>query len=152
MPSQETDSLLARKIPKGSGSQLHLLAEDEGLKGPCPRRSVASVAHMLSSDREVLGVLGVLRIGESSGSLDALGWVHVEDGGADPDRNRSQPLFMWGSFVPGPAGTIPSAILWSCCCIPLTSDPQVLQCGESSGVLGRLCRVQAEDGCYKVKY
>ena len=98
---------------KGSGSQLRLLAEDEGPKGPCPRSSVASVAHMLSSDREVLGVLGVLRIGESSGSLDTLGWVHVEDGGADPDRNRSQPLFMWGSFVPGPAGTIPSAILWS---------------------------------------
>ena len=33
---------------KWSGSQLCLLAEDEGLKGPCPRSSVASAAHMLS--------------------------------------------------------------------------------------------------------
>ena len=31
-----------------SGSQLCLLSEDEGLEGPCPRSSVASVAHILS--------------------------------------------------------------------------------------------------------
>jgi hypothetical protein len=31
-----------------SGSQFGLLAEDEGLKGPCPRSSVASAAHLLS--------------------------------------------------------------------------------------------------------
>ena len=57
---------------QGSGSQLCLLAEDEGPKGPCPRSSVASVAHVLSSDHEVLGVLGVLQRGESSGALDTL--------------------------------------------------------------------------------
>lgn len=49
----------------GSGSQLHLLAEDEGPKGPCPRTSVASVTHVLSRDHLVLGVLRVLRRGES---------------------------------------------------------------------------------------
>jgi hypothetical protein len=32
----------------GSGSQICLLAEDEGLKGPCPRNFVASVIHVLS--------------------------------------------------------------------------------------------------------
>jgi hypothetical protein len=31
-----------------SGAQIHLLAEVEGPKGPCPRSSVAPVAHMLS--------------------------------------------------------------------------------------------------------
>ena len=68
---------------------------------------------MLSGDQEVLGVLGVLWHGESSGALDALGQVHTEDGGAGPDLNGSQPLVGWGSFVPVPAGTRPSAILWS---------------------------------------
>ena len=53
----------------GSGSQLCLLAEDEGPKGPCPRSSVASAVHMLSSDPKVLGVLGGLRCGDSSGDL-----------------------------------------------------------------------------------
>ena len=43
---------------QGSGSDLHLVAEDEGLKGPCPRSSVASVAQVLSGDHEVLDVLG----------------------------------------------------------------------------------------------
>ena len=59
-----------------SGSQLHLLAEDEGLKRSCPRSS----GHVLPSDLEVLGVLGVLRSGESSGvlgALDALSRIHV---------------------------------------------------------------------------
>jgi hypothetical protein len=37
---------------------------------------------VLSGDQEVLGVLGVLWSGESSSALDALGWVHAEDGGA----------------------------------------------------------------------
>jgi hypothetical protein len=66
---------------QGSVSQLCLLVEDEDPMGPCPRSSVASVAHMLSGDHEVLSVLGVLQYGESSGALDALGWVHGEDGG-----------------------------------------------------------------------
>ena len=66
---------------------------------------------MLSGDHKVLGVLGVLQHGESSGVLDALGRVHTEDGGAGPDPNGSQPLVKWGSFAPVPAGTRPSAIL-----------------------------------------
>ena len=52
-----------------SGSQLCLLAEDEGLKGPCPRSSVASATYVLSRDPKVLGMLGALRCGESSGDL-----------------------------------------------------------------------------------
>ena len=96
-----------------SGFQLCLLAEDEGLKGPCPRSSVASVAHVLSCDHDVLGVLGVLLLGEPSAVLDALGWVHVEDDGAGPYQKVSHPLIWWGSFVPFPASTRPSTVLWS---------------------------------------
>ena len=62
---------------------------------------------MLSGDQEVLGVLGVLWCGESSGTLDALGQVHVEDGGLAPDLNGSQPLVGQGSSVPVPAGIRP---------------------------------------------
>ena len=98
---------------QGSGSQVCLLAKDEGLMGPCPRSSVASITHVLSSDPEVLGVLGVLWRGESSGDLNALRWVHAVDGGAGPDLNGSQPLVRRGSSVPVPAGTRPSSILWS---------------------------------------
>ena len=36
-----------REGSQGSASQLCLLPEDEGPKGPCPRSSVASVAHVL---------------------------------------------------------------------------------------------------------
>jgi hypothetical protein len=43
------------------------------------------IAHVLSGDQEVLGVPGLLHRGESSGALDALGWVHEEDGRAGPD-------------------------------------------------------------------
>ena len=68
---------------------------------------------MLSGDQEVLGVLGVLRCGESSGALDALSWVHAEDGGAGPDLNGSQPLVGLESFAPVFTGTRPSTILWS---------------------------------------
>ena len=68
---------------------------------------------MLSGDQEVLGVLGVLQCGESSGALDARGWVHAEDSGAGPNLSGSQTLVGRGSFVPVPAGTRPSAILWS---------------------------------------
>ena len=68
---------------------------------------------MLSDDHKVLGMLGVLRCGSSSGALDALGLVHGEDGRAAPDLNGSQPLVGWGSSVPVPAGTRPPAILWS---------------------------------------
>jgi hypothetical protein len=41
-----------------SGAQICLLSEDEGLKGPCPRSSVASVAHVLSSSDWSLRDLG----------------------------------------------------------------------------------------------
>ena len=68
---------------------------------------------MLSGDHEVLGVLGVLRRRLSSVALYALGWVHTEDGRAGPDLSGSQPLVRRGSFVPIPACTRPSAILWS---------------------------------------
>ena len=65
---------------------------------------------MLSGDQEVLGVLGVLRHGESSGVLEAL---CAEDGGTGHNLNGSQPLVGRGSFVSVPAGTRPSVILWS---------------------------------------
>ena len=68
---------------------------------------------MLSRDHEVLGVLGVLRRGESSGALGGPWWVQEEDGGAGPDLNGSHPLVRRGSFVPVPAGTRHSKILWS---------------------------------------
>ena len=68
---------------------------------------------MLSGDQEVMGVLGILQHGKSSGALDALGGVYAEDGKADPNLNGFQPLVGWGSFVPVPAGTRPSTILWS---------------------------------------
>jgi hypothetical protein len=118
-----------------SGSQLHLLAEDEGPIGPWPRSSVVSITHMLSGDQEVLVVPKSWGPeGESTGALDALGRVHAEDGGAVPDLNGSQPLVRHGSFVPVPAGTRPSTILWSWCCVPLTSDPKVIprSCGMES--------------------
>ena len=66
---------------------------------------------MLLGDQEVLGVLGVLRCGESSGALDALSWVHAEDGRASPNLNGSQPLVWQGSVVSVLAFTRPSAIL-----------------------------------------
>jgi hypothetical protein len=66
---------------------------------------------VLSGDQEVLGVLGVLRRGESSAVLDALGQVHTEDGGAGPNLNGSQPLVRRGSSVPVPAGTRSSSNL-----------------------------------------
>ena len=100
---------------------------------------------MLSSDPKVLGVLGSLRNGESSGALDALGQVHTEDGGAGPDLNGSQPLVGRGSFAPVHVGTRPSGILWNRCCVPLTSDPKILgvlehlQHGESFGNCGTVC-------------
>ena len=72
------------------------------------------MAHVLSGNQEVLGVLGVLWYGESSGALrDVLRRVPTEDGRAGPDLNGSQPLVEWGSSVPVPAGTRPSTILWS---------------------------------------
>ena len=47
---------------------------------------------MLSGDHKVLGVLGFLQHGESSGALEALSRVHAEDGRASYDLNGSQPL------------------------------------------------------------
>ena len=83
---------------EGSRSQFCLLAEDEGPKGPCPRSSVASIAHVFSSDPEVLGVLGVLRRGESSGDPGAFCWVHEEDGRAGAEKGRNPSL--WSGGVP----------------------------------------------------
>jgi hypothetical protein len=37
-----------REGVQGYGFQLCLMAEDENPKGPCPRSSIASAAHMLS--------------------------------------------------------------------------------------------------------
>ena len=90
-------------------SELCFLAEDEGPKGPCPR---SSVAHVLSSGHKVLGVLGVLWCGESSGALGALCQDQTEDVGAGPNQNEFQPLVERG-FFDLPAGTRPSRILWS---------------------------------------
>jgi hypothetical protein len=75
-------------------------------------------------------------------------------GMAGPDRKESQPLVGWGSFVPVPASTRPSGILWSWCWVPLTCDPEVLcvlevlWSGESSGALGALRWVHTEDHRY----
>lgn len=60
----------SKDCTQGSGSQLHLLAEDEVPKGPCLRSSVASAANVLLRDPKVLGVLGGMRHGESSGDLE----------------------------------------------------------------------------------
>jgi hypothetical protein len=101
---------------QGSGSQLCLLAEDEGPKEPCPRSSVASVADILSSDHKVLVVLGVLRCEESSGDWMPLmpsAWFTGKMVRRAPYQNRSQPLVGSNSFVPVPAGTRPLSILWS---------------------------------------
>jgi hypothetical protein len=76
-------------------------------------RDPVQEALLLSSAKAVLSVLGVLWHGESSGGLGALSWVHAEDGEARPNWNGSQPLVRQGSFVPVPAGTRPSVILWS---------------------------------------
>ena len=102
-----------KECAQGSGSQLCLLAEDEGPKGPCPRSSVASVAHMPSSAQEVLGVLEILQSGEFSGALNTLGRVNADDGGAGPDWKESQPLVGQVSFVPVPAGKRPFSTLWT---------------------------------------
>ena len=85
---------------------------------------------MLSGDQEVLGVLGVLRRGESSGALDALGWVHAEDGRAGPDLNESQPLVRQGSSVSVPAGTRTSLILEADVAFLLCLPAQLLTTGN----------------------
>ena len=103
-----------REGAQRSGAQIHLLAEDEGPKGPCPRSSVASVAHALSwadwslrdsgykmtllpdsqcqrplwrpsllSDPKILGVLGGLLNGESSGDRGTVCRVQAQ-GGKEP--------------------------------------------------------------------
>ena len=75
------------------------------------------------SDPKILGVLGPAKL-------------------AGTDLKESQQLVGRGSFVPVPAGTRPSRILWNRCCVPLTSDLKILgvvgrlQHGESSGDLG----------------
>jgi hypothetical protein len=92
-------------------------------------------------------VLGVLWHEESSSALDAFGWVHVEDDWASPDLNGSQPLVGRGSSVPVSAGTRPSLELMLHSTHPCShGDPEVLQHGEHSGALSRLCWAQKEDG------
>ena len=90
-----------RECAQRSDAQICFLTEDKGRKGPCPRSSVASVAHMLYcvdwslrdpgykmalsphswgqsplwrptllSDPKILGVLGHLWCGESSGDCN----------------------------------------------------------------------------------
>ena len=95
-------------MPRGLGlaEESYLLAEDEGLKEPFPRSSVASVVHMISSDYEVLGlaewrVLWGPRCPHPGSNRR---WR------AGPDRKGSQPLVGQGSVVPVPAGTSPSLI------------------------------------------
>ena len=68
---------------------------------------------MLSGDQEVLGMLGILQRGESSGALDALSRVHAEDGGAGSKLNRSHTLVGRGSSISVLAGTRHSSILCS---------------------------------------
>jgi hypothetical protein len=101
---------------------------------------------VLSGDHKVLGLLGVLQLGESSGALDTLGRVHAEDGGVGPNLNVSQPLVVWGSAIPVPADTRSSWILWRWCCITLTHDPEVPWHGEYSRASGDLWWVQVEYG------
>jgi hypothetical protein len=86
-----------KEVSQVARSQLCLLAEDEGSTGPCPRSSVAFVAHMLSSGQNVLGVLGFMRHGESSGALDTLGQIHKEDGRAVLTRKNPS---LWLGRVP----------------------------------------------------
>ena len=76
----------------GSESHLCLLVEDKGPKGPCPRSFVASAAHVITRNPKVLGVIGGLWHGESSGDLGELHWVHREDARAGPIQDESQPL------------------------------------------------------------
>ena len=108
--------------------------------GPCQRSSVASVDHVLSGDHEVLDVLGILGQGESSGSFDALGRVHTEDGGASPDLNRSQPMVGQGSSVHVPAAQDPprsfgadvafhSPVIPKSCSVESTLEPLVASAG-----------------------
>jgi hypothetical protein len=81
---------------------------------------------VLSGDHEVLGVLGILWCGESSGALSSCHWAQKKDGVFGPNKKVSQPLVGQGSSIPVLAGTRPSMILWSCCCIALTCDPKVI--------------------------
>ena len=124
-----------REGAQRSGAQIHLLVEDEGPKGPCPRSSVASVTHMVShlhwslrgagykmalspesrgqcplwrltllSDPKILGVLGLLWLGESSGMESPLGTMglstefaaKVVRGWRQPERT---PVTGWEGFL-----------------------------------------------------
>ena len=66
--------------------------------GPCLRSSVASAAHVLSSNPKVLGVLGDLRHGESSWDLGTLCQVHAEDGEGLALTGRNPNI--WSGRVP----------------------------------------------------
>ena len=157
-----------REGAQRSGSQICLLSENEGPKGPCSRSSVASVAHMLFCsdwslrdpgykmalspesrdqsplsrptllrDPKILGVLGHLLCGESSGDHETVHQAHAQnDPGLMPTGKNPRPGFL----CPVPACTGQSHLFWNRCYIPLTSDPKILgvqgclQHGESSGV------------------
>ena len=58
---------------------------------------------------------------------------------AGSNRNKTQPLVVWVSFVPVTAGTSPLWMLWNRCRIPLTSEPKIL------GVLGNLWQGDSSD-------
>ena len=124
---------------QGSGSQCCLLSEDEGSKGPCPRSSVASAAHVLSC-------VGWSQWSQDPGCARAFG-VRAQDGTGWSHQKDSQPLVGWVSFVPVPAGTRPSGLFCSRCCVPLPNDLRILgvlghlRHGESSGNLGTLHQV-----------
>ena len=104
--------------------------------------------HPLSSDHKVLGVLRVLRGGESSSALNALGRRGRWWGWPLPERI---PASGWVGF------------LCHCSCWHKTlrdslelmlhsthpcsrGEPDALWCGEHSGVLSGLCWAQKEDG------
>jgi hypothetical protein len=126
-----------KEVAQWSGSQLCLLAEDEGPRGPFPRSSVASVTQPTCSQV----------IMRSWVSWDPAAWrvfwdprhpqwVHTEDGRVDPNLNGSWPLVGQGSSVPVPAGTRPSALRST---HPRSrGDPEVLWHGEYSGALSCL--------------
>ena len=95
------------------------------------------------------GVLGVLQSGESSGALDTLvGFTWKMAGLAQTGTDPS----LWSGWVPlslfllaqDPPQFFRSDVLFHSPMIPRWS--QGLRCGESSGVLGSLHQVQAEDG------
>jgi hypothetical protein len=146
--------------PRKSGAQIHLLAEDEGPKGPCPRSSVASAAH------KQCGLLS-----ERPGIQDGvLTWIP----GSEPSLEADSPLMgrypeVWlyaddeGPKGPCPRSSVASANhkqqrtgLWetwdSRCCSPESQDqsplwrPTLLSDPKILGVLGCLWHGESSGG------